>query len=254
MSKLFFSSTFVACAIAMFACQALAQAPPQGQPRPTGAHGVGAPAGPPAGAPAGPPNAAAYNNQRTAIPTGPVSSPVAVVDLLHIFEQHPNFQQEKMQMDRLKENTEQQLIQQRDALKQMVARLKEFKPGTPDYSNTESEIAQKEAALQVAVRKANQDFIIQEGKMYYKTYKEVLDEVKWYCSQRNILIVLRYTGKQVNPDSPEEIMKEMNEQVVYYHGGIDITNDVLNQIKSKSLAPRVGAQPQQPGMQRPVPR
>lgn len=248
MIKLFYSTTFVACALVMAVAPAFAQAPPQGQPRP-GAPGVGAPAGQPGGAPG-------FNNPnagRPAIPQGPISTPVAVVDLLHIFENHPGFQQEKANMDRRKEMTEKDLIQKRDELKAKVARLKEFKPGTPEFSNLESQAAQEEAALQVAVRKANQEFIVLEGKMYYKTYKEVLDEVKWYCSQRNILLVLRYTGKEVQAENPEEIMKEMNEQVVYYHGGIDITNDVLNQIKSKSFAPRVGAQPpqQQPGAGRP---
>lgn len=243
MTKLIFSTTLVACAAGWLATTAFAQNPV----RPTSPV-----AGPPsAGAPAG--GAPNFSN-RPPVPTQQVSSPVAVIDLLHIFENHPGFQQEKAQMDRMKEAREQELIQKRDALKALVTQLKEMKPGTPEFSQIESKAAQDEAALQVAVKKANQEFIMAEGKMYYTTYKAVLDEVKWYASQRNILVVLRYTGKSINAENPEEIMKEMNEQVVHFHQGVDITNDILNQIKSKSFAPRMSAQPGQPGVQRPAQR
>jgi Skp family chaperone for outer membrane proteins len=191
--------------------------------------------------------------QRPPVPSGRAATPVAVIDLLYIFENHPGFQEQKARMDRAKEQKEQELLGKRDALKAKAEKFKamDLKPGTEQYSQYETELAQDEAKLQIDLKKANQDFIIAEGKMYYQTYQEVLDIVKWYAGQYNIGVVLRYTGKQVNPDNPEEIMKEMNEQVVYFNDAVNITGDILKQIQSRYPA-RVGNAP--PRGQRPIPR
>jgi Skp family chaperone for outer membrane proteins len=229
-------ATLVACGLQFSSSRTLAQAPPRG-------------AGPQGGSP---PAANFDPASRASVQTSRPSSPVAVIDLLYIFENHPGFQERKAQMDRAKEQKEKELLGKRDTLKAKASRLKEYKPGTSEYSTLESELAQDEAALQIALKKANQEFIVAEGKMYYQTYQEVLDVVKWYASQRGIAMVLRYTGKEVNPDNPEEIMKEMNEQVVYYHDAVNITGDILNQIKSR-YQPQVGRLPANPA-QRPLSR
>lgn len=218
-------AAFVASGLLFSAASAFAQ--PQTRPFP---------AQTPVGAPAQ--NFRAAAPQPAAAGTR-ISAQVAVIDLLHLFENHPSFQDQKAQMDRAKEMEEKKLIQMRDNLKAKAEKLKEFKPGTTEYGQLESELAQEDAKLQVEVKKANQKFITYEGKMYFSTYQQVLEDVEAYCSQRGIVLVLRYTGKQVNPDNPEDIMKEMNEQVIYYNQAVDITPDILAQIKSRHPA-RVG--------------
>ena len=99
--------------------------------------------------------------------------------------------------------------------------------------------------MKVEVKKLNEQFIMEEGKMYFTTYEEVLAEVRNYAAQMNILLVLRYTGGEINKDNPEEIMKAMNEQVVYHNKAVDITQAIINQLNSRH-PPQVGRPPARP--------
>lgn len=226
----------LACLVATTTDSASAQLPPVNRP-------AGLPGGNLNANPNSNPNAG-FEPAMNRAPAGGsrMVGPVAVIDLLKVFDNHPGFQDKKMQMDRAKEAKEQSLMAQRDALKHKAESLKEFKPGTDEFSKLESECAADEAKLQIELKKANQEFIVAEGKMYYQTYTEVLDMVKWYAGQRNISMVIRFIGAEVHPENPEEVAKEMNELVVYYSDSIDITNDILAQIKSRYPA-RVGQAP-----------
>lgn len=236
-NKLLFSATIVASGLSLFTVTAMAQAP------------AGQPGAPPA-------NRGNYGPAMGPAPASGgtrISSPVGVIDMLYIFENHETFKLRKAELDGRKEATEKQLITQRDNFKAKMDRLKEWKPGSPEFSKLESELAQDEAKMKVDVKKLNEQFIMEEGKMYYATYQEVLEEVKRYAAQMNMLLVLRYTGGEVHVDNPEEIMKEMNEQVVYYNKAIDITGAILNQLNSRR-PPQVGARPQTRPVTQGVPR
>lgn len=232
MRKLLFSATCLASWLVFLSTAVVAQAPQRA---------LGPPANPNAGFDPGANRAPAHQASRG-------FTPIAVIDLLHVFEHHPGFQDKKVQMDRLKENKERELLGKRDALKAKLNQLKELdlKPGTAEFSQRESELAGEEAKLQIEVKKANQDFIILEGKMYWETYQQVLEVIKAYALQRNISVVMRYTGAEVHPENPEEVMKELNEQVVFYNEAADITDDIVNHIKSQYPQQRIGRQPTAP--------
>jgi Skp family chaperone for outer membrane proteins len=219
--SLLFSAMIMACGLQLFVTTVVGQPPnrPVGPPAP----------GAPTGGNFGPAAPAPSNGTR-------ISSPVGVINMLEVFEGHDTFKLRKTQMDGQKEQAEKTLTAARDAFKAKIDRLKEFTPGSPEYSQLESELAQEEARMKVEVKKLNEKFIKEEGKMYYATYEEVLAEVRNYAAQMNMLLVLRYTGGDINKDNPEEIMKAMNEQVVYYNKAVDITQAVITQLKNRRPA------------------
>jgi Skp family chaperone for outer membrane proteins len=223
----FFGTTFAILLLGCLAGTSHAQPGPQG--------GGAAPAPAAQGAPA--------NAGRTM-----AGGPVAVVDLLFIFENHSVFTERKNALQRDKERIEAEFLGVRDELKAIGDKLKDFKPGTKDYNEYEAAYVKAEAEAKAKVQLANKEFMTREGKMYYQTYQEVLEEIKWYAERAGITIVLRYDGKPVDPEDPQDIVKEMTEMVVYYNKATDITHAVLAQINSHRPQPRQAAQPQRPGV------
>jgi Skp family chaperone for outer membrane proteins len=74
--------------------------------------------------------------------------------------------------------------------------------------------------------KLRKEFLEREAKVYYQTYLEVVDAVKYYAKRQNIGLVLRFNGEPVDPNRRDDVLREINKPVVV-QDQIDITPDVL---------------------------
>ena len=82
------------------------------------------------------------------------------------------------------------------------------------------------AEFNLKMGKLRKDFLEREAKVYYQTYLEVVDAVKYYAKRQNIGLVLRFNGEPVDPNRREDVLREINKPVVV-QDQIDITPDVL---------------------------
>ena len=98
------------------------------------------------------------------------------------------------------------------------------------------------AEFNLKMGKLRKEFLEREAKVYYQTYLEVVDAVKYYAKRQNIGLVLRFNGEPVDPNRRDDVLREINKPVVV-QDQIDITPDVLaliNRDQQGGAAPLAG--------------
>jgi Skp family chaperone for outer membrane proteins len=197
-------------------------------------------------------------------PAGPAPQ-VAAVDIVTVFEKYTAFTERKAQWDSERERIEAEMQSLQSQLQAMAAHAKDFKPGTPEFTKLEQEYAVAEAEAKSKMSVKQREHFLRQGKMFYQTYSEVVEEIKIFAERNGILMVLRYNGTAVDQENAQELMAEMGEEVVYYNKQIDISDHIVAQLNSRRPArgpaapqaaapptgPRAAAAPPAPGAPRP---
>ncbi|MCS7239258.1 MAG: OmpH family outer membrane protein [Thermoguttaceae bacterium] len=184
-------------------------------------------------------------------PAGPF---IAMVDVGYIFKNHVRF---KQMMDSLKAEIQQadaRVRAENDAIRQMMQQLEQERPGTPNYKQLEEAIAKKRADLQVQMGLQRKEFVLREAKLYHSVYQEIEQVVRYYATQNNIAVVLRFNGEPADPDDPDSILREINKPVVYFAPTLDLTPvvlEALNRSAAQTATPRQPAVSTRPGMTQP---
>jgi Skp family chaperone for outer membrane proteins len=186
------------------------------------------------------------SRQPVAQPAGAATN-IALLDISFIFKNHPRF---KSMMDEMKNDVngaEARVNKERETINKLVEQLDTYRKGSPDYNAMEKEIAERQANLSVKVSLERKDFLAREAKIYFTVYKEIEQEVEYYCSNKGIDIVLRFNGDPADVDKPDSVLSFINKPVVYYDKGRDITKPILDTLIMRSGAPaggnRVGTRP-----------
>ena len=132
---------------------------------------------------------------------------------------------------------ETQVKAEREALRKLVERLKEFRKGTPDYKALAEEITKRQADISVKIRLQKEEFLQREAKIYYNVYQEILQEVDYYAAANGVTLVLRFNGDPADITEPETIIRDINKQVIWYTKNRDITPVVLDRLNQRAYHP-----------------
>ena len=151
---------------------------------------------------------------------------VAVVDIGYIFKNYSQFSSSMENLKTEMKSAEGQLKAERDQVQAKEEQCKAYNPGSPEFKQLEEEIARLKAEFNLKAGKIRKDFLEREAKVYYQTYLEVSNSVKYYAQQHNIGLVLKFNGDQVDPNRREDVLRAINKPVVH-QTSIDITPDVL---------------------------
>lgn len=181
-----------------------------------------------------------------AVPSGNI----ALIDIKYIFEKHARF---KMMMDDLKadvERAEAQVQAEQEAIKKLIERLENFR-GTAEYKAMEEEVAKRQSDLTVQIQLQRKEFLQREARIYYHVYQEILQELAYYCPQKGVDIVFRFTGDPVDVENPNSVLGFVNRPVVWYGRDRDITGIILESLNRRFVGPsETGARPTPPPFQR----
>ena len=151
---------------------------------------------------------------------------VAVVDVGYIFKNHERF---KSTMDGMKtemQNLEGSLKSKRESIASKEQERNGYNLGTPDYKRADEELTRMQANFNVEMTQLRKDFLEREAKVYYQTYLEVNEAVRYYAQRQNIGLVLRFNGESPDPNLREQVLRDINKPVVFQNQ-IDITPDIL---------------------------
>lgn len=151
---------------------------------------------------------------------------IAVVDISYIFKKHERFKSTMEQMKKEMETIENDLKADREKIAQQEQQRNTYNVGSAEYKKMDEDIARQMADFNLKMGKLRKEFLEREAKVYYQTYLEVVDAVKYYAKQHNIGLVLRFNGEPVDPNRRDEVLREINKPVVV-EDNIDITPDVL---------------------------
>jgi Skp family chaperone for outer membrane proteins len=151
---------------------------------------------------------------------------IAVVDISYVFKNHRRFKSSMESMKKEMEGIEGELKGDREKVAQLEQERNTFGAGTAEYKQRDEEVARQMAEFNLKMGKLRKDFLEREAKVYYQTYLEVVDAVKYYAKRQNIGLVLRFNGEAVDPNRRDDVLREINKPVVV-QDQIDITPDIL---------------------------
>jgi Skp family chaperone for outer membrane proteins len=180
-----------------------------------------------------------------------------VVDISAIFKRHARFKATMDSMKKEMEGIEAELKADRDNITKHEQQRNAFQVGTPDYKRADEEVARMMAEFQLKMGRLRKDFMDREAKVYYATYKEVVEVVNYYAKRQGIGLVLRFSGEEIDPNRREDVLREINKPVVM-QDSIDITGDILALLnRDQQATPQqqfAPSQARQPGSQSQIPR
>lgn len=176
-------------------------------------------------------------NMGQQMPQGRPVGGIALLDVNAIFKEHGRFKAAMSDLEVKVKQAEEQVKQQRDTIKNLSERLKDFRAGSPEYKQIEEDVAKRTSDLQVQVALQRKEFLQQEAKIYHTVYQEIEQEVQYVATSNNIAVVLRYSGDPVDPEKPDDILRDINKSVVWYQAGLDITPILKDRLCRQSMAP-----------------
>jgi len=169
----------------------------------------------------------AARGQQAASPAG-----VAIVDVKHVFENCYDFARakKKLQVDVNLADVDTKIEQAR--ITALAEELKSKKPGSGEHTAIQGRIIEAQASVQVMVQRYKNEFVRRESELYWQAYERVQYVVREAAAERGAALVLRFTRENVDQHDPQSVMRGLNNPIVSYDAGVDITDDVLRRINN----------------------
>jgi Skp family chaperone for outer membrane proteins len=173
---------------------------------------------------------------------------VATLDLAYLFRNHARYKQADEALKAEVTAAEQTFAQEQQAMQELAKRLKEYKPGSPEYKAIEEELARKEADLRLRGAIIQKNFAEKKAKIYYDVLREIKSLVQFHAEQRGLLLVVNFNGDEIDGANPQSVMRGLNETVLYQHRSVDITPVILEMANKGVVPPTAGGGAVTPGV------
>jgi Skp family chaperone for outer membrane proteins len=156
---------------------------------------------------------------------------VCLVDVNYIFKKHVRLKAQLKELTAEGEKVQKEFEDELRALQEESKKLGPggFKPGTPQYAELEERLVSQRSVIQGKIQLKRKEFVQREAHLYYNAYQEISDEVKHYCEQRGIAMVMNFNGDTIHEDSPDDVARGISNKIVYYNKQLplDITPYVM---------------------------
>ncbi|MFT5526040.1 MAG: Skp family chaperone for outer membrane protein, partial [Pirellulaceae bacterium] len=88
--------------------------------------------------------------------------------------------------------------------------------------------------MQVKMGLKRKDIVTKEAKIYFATYQEISNIVAAIAHQKGAVVVLNYSGDEMDSNDRTSIIKGVNRAVVFQNANADITDWVLAEITRRN--------------------
>jgi Skp family chaperone for outer membrane proteins len=223
------------CFLALAMCQSsFAQnGPPKSQPKSGGGRPAGGAVRPAGGAPVRPAAPA-----KSSADSGGVQ--VALIDIAKCFKNHPGFNRQLEAVKADVASFDKEMAAKRNQVTSQQSQLADFAVGSPEYKKTDAAITKQVSDMQVSAQLKKKDLLLEEARIYYNAYNEIMAEVEAAALRYNINLVLRFDSSAIDPHDRNSVLQGVNRPVVHQKG-LDITGIVLEALAAKYE--RVSARP-----------
>ena len=171
------------------------------------------------------------------------TSRVAMLDVSYIFKNHTGFKAQTAQMRAQVDQAKERMKAEEETLAKMIQDLKAMQSGSAEYKQLEEHIARRRADAQIQLQLQNKEFMVKEANIYHDVYREIESDVAYYAQQAGIDAVLRFNGDPVEKDQPNQILRNVNKQVVWFAQGLDITPVILDRLNKRYGTGQVSQRP-----------
>lgn len=165
---------------------------------------------------------------------------VALVDIGHVFKNHPRVKQQVEAMKADLGDYEKEVVASRQDLSKQREKMLKFAVGSPEYKQVEEQIAHNVSDLQVRDQLKKKEVLEREAKIYYDAYNEVLDHVSRLSNEYGISLVIRFDSQPIEPTDRNSVQAGVNRNVVFQRN-LDLTPMVLERLGASAAtaeAPR----------------
>jgi len=171
---------------------------------------------------------------------------IALIDMARVFKNYKKFENLREELKAELTKSEEKFKAMAEQIRKEQADLKLLKEGTEEYAQKEKQVLQHTTQAEAFRKTQQRDLIRREAQIYKTVYLEVADAVQKYAVHFNYTLVLRFTSDDVDAtENPEEVMRGLNKQVVYYRPNDDITNAITSFL-NKTYG-KLAAKPADPG-------
>lgn len=154
---------------------------------------------------------------------------VAVMDLQKTLDKHPRLQAQLKTIRQEYKAFQQSVLDVQKDLRKRAQQLQELSPGSPDFKRLQAELAKIDSTTAVDMKLKQKEFITREAKAHYEAYKDITAAVARVAARHNIVLVLRYDSKEIDPDNRASIAEGLMRSVVYQNR-LDITDLVVQEL------------------------
>jgi Skp family chaperone for outer membrane proteins len=160
--------------------------------------------------------------------------PGTTIALLDIEEVFQNYKRYKAMLDDVRKDEQALDTFVRGKAKElttMQAELRDYKPGTANYSQLESRMAKLKAETTVDSELKRKDFIIRRSKASHAAYLDITRTVARFAETNGINLVMAYDKREVDPSNPNQVLTEINRRVIYQRS-LNITKYIIEQLNA----------------------
>ncbi|MBL6725741.1 MAG: OmpH family outer membrane protein [Rubripirellula sp.] len=152
---------------------------------------------------------------------------IAVVDVAHIFKNHPGIKAQVEKVESDLKAYDAQLQAKREELKQAAEQLKAYKVGSAEYAAQEELVASMESKLRLDMARTRKELADAEAKIYFQNYKLIADGVKFLANHYKINLVLRYNSEDMDLANGESVIRGVMKNIVYHDESLDMTKGIM---------------------------
>jgi Skp family chaperone for outer membrane proteins len=149
---------------------------------------------------------------------------IGLIDMARVFKSYKKFEALRDELKGDLQKSEDKFKQMAEQIRREQNELKQYKEGTDEYTKTENLIVRHTTQAETYRKTTQRDLVRREAQIYKTIYLEVADAVQKYARLKNYTLVLRFSSDEVEAsENPEDVMRGLNRQVVYYRPSDDIT-------------------------------
>lgn len=152
---------------------------------------------------------------------------IAVVDVAYIFKNHPSIQAEVAKVEQELKTFDADLNAKREELQRTAQMMKDYKPGSPEFSAAEEQIASMESRLRLEMARKRKELTDAEAKIYYENYQKIAAGVKYFANHYKINLVLRYNSEEMNLEQGDTVARGVMKSIVYHDEALDMTKGIM---------------------------
>ena len=174
---------------------------------------------------------------------------IALLDIEEVFQEYLRY---KAMLDDVSKDEKALETMVRGKAKELTAmqnELRDYKPGSANYSQLEGKIAKLKADTTVETDLKRKQFIIRRSKASHIAYQDITKTVARFAEANGISMVMAYDKREVDPNNPNQVLTEINRRVIYQRS-LNITKYIIEQLNAgvppTEVSNRPGA-PTRPG-------
>jgi outer membrane protein len=152
---------------------------------------------------------------------------IALIDMARVFKNYKKFEAMRDELKGELTKSEDRFKAMAEMIKKEQTELKSYKEGSEEYSRVEKSLLTHTTQAEAFRKSQQRDLIRKEAQIYKQIYLEVSDAVEKYATYYKFTLVLRFSADELSgQENPEDVMRGLNRQVVYYRPSDDITNAI----------------------------